>query len=478
MVTLQTLALTLCLTGAAGQTVLLDFYSDNCPPCREMAPVIAQFEAKGYPVQKINVDHQPQLAQQYGVKQWPTFLMLKDGREVGRVVGRSPVSDLLTLYQRAGVTPASYASQQSAPATLMKGSQFASNTRQAAPSTPTMPASYEQATTPAVQSSVQPAALRNELQTPNRSRLSVEQRAMAASVRIKISDGQTLAYGSGTIVDSQNGEALVLTCGHIFRGSQESTQLTVDLFNEEGAHIGTVPGQVIRYDMQRDVGLIAIKPGRDIEPMKVAGRGHASRRGDRVFSIGCDKGNPPTIRDSHVTHINKYLGPANIEVAVAPVDGRSGGGLYTSDGTLIGVCNAAAPEADEGLYAAVETIHAELIAAKLDFIIPQNGSVPQQPLVATSPQTDPVMPRGMAVPTASDQNEMEVTIFLRPRNGQEGEVVHIRQPSPELLDLISRQREGQFAEAAPSRQRATVPNTPIMRGQNEDAFEFFSGAKR
>ena len=474
MVTLQTLALTLSLTGAAGQTVLLDFYSTNCGPCQEMAPVIAQFEAKGYPVQKINVDHQPQLAQQYGVTRWPTFLMLKDGREVGRLVGRRPLHEVLALYQQAGVTPQLYASNQSAPAALAKGSQFAGNRLQATPTTPAMPASYEQATQP----TVQPAALRNELQTPDRSRLSVQQRAMAASVRIKISDGQTLAYGSGTIVDSQNGEALVLTCGHIFRGSQQSTQLTVDLFNEKGAHVGTVPGQVIRYDMQRDVGLIAIKPGRDIEPMKVAGRGHTSRRGDRVFSIGCDKGNPPTIRDSHVTHINKYLGPANIEVAVAPVDGRSGGGLFASDGTLIGVCNAADPEDNEGLYAAVETIHAELIAAKLDFIIPNDGALPQQPMVASSPQTNPVVPRGMVTPTASDQNEMEMTIFLRPRNGQEGEVLHIRQPSPELLDLIARQQGGQPAQASSAPQSAPATNTPIMRGQNDDAFEFFSVAKR
>ena len=69
MVTLQTLALTLSLTGA-GQTVLLDFYSDNCPPCREMIPVIAQFESKGYPVRKINVDQQPNVARQYGVDRW------------------------------------------------------------------------------------------------------------------------------------------------------------------------------------------------------------------------------------------------------------------------------------------------------------------------------------------------------------------------------------------------------------------------
>ena len=455
MVTLQAFALTLSLTGA-GQTVLLDFYSDNCPPCRQMMPVIAQFEAKGYPVQKINVDQQPHVAQQHRVDRWPTFVMLRDGREVGRVVGYQPASNILTLYQRAGVTPEAYA-QQTQP-----NSRLEKSLPQMPKRAPASPLATDR------MADARPASV--EPQRPVHSRLTVQQRAMAASVRIKVSDGQGHSYGSGTVVDAQDGEALVLTCGHIFRDARQSNKVTVDLFDEQGRPTGSVPGQVIRYDLKRDVGLIAIRPDRDIEPMKVAGRNHRVARGDRVFSIGCDKGNPPTVRESRVSHLNKYLGPANIEVAGAPTDGRSGGGLFSSDGTIIGVCNAADPEDDEGLYAALETIHDELISAKLDFIFENNAAIAQTPKPRT-PNADPVLPRGIALPTAKQgmDGDKEVIIIVRDRNQpqQQGDVVFIREPSTDLLDIISRQRRGEPVQELSTLQPVPTPsNNPVIRGQN------------
>src|SRR6185369_6092068 len=55
-------------------------------------------------------------------------------------------------------------------------------------------------------------------------------RLLAATVRIKIDDGGSQSVGSGTIIDSRSGEALVLTCGHIFRDSGGKRPITVDLF--------------------------------------------------------------------------------------------------------------------------------------------------------------------------------------------------------------------------------------------------------
>ena len=454
MVTLRTFALSLLLTlalslAAYGETVLLDFYSDQCPPCRQMMPVIAQFEAKGYPVKKVNVTQQHALARQHGVQGIPCFVMLADGREVGRLVGYQPASELLTLYQRAGVTPELYG------ANGRRDQQPHSRALTDRGNRPNVPLASMPANPPAKP----PVA-------PRRERLSIQQRAMEASVRIKIDDGRSHAYGSGTIVDAQNGEALVLTCAHIFRDGGGKGKITVDLFDKDANPIGSVDGQVIRYDMKRDVGLIAMRPGRAVTTMPVAGAHHRSARGDRVFSIGCDKGNPPTVRESRVTHINKYLGPANIEVAGAPVDGRSGGGLFTSDGKIIGVCNAADPEDDEGLYAALPTVHEELIAADLRFIFEAGGD-----LLAASPEPTPttnnaILPRGMAMDSSMRADDTEVIVIVRSRSRPEeqGEVTFIRQPSRGMMEEIRNNRhEGPLPTQ--SMQAEAPSSSPVIRGQ-------------
>jgi S1-C subfamily serine protease len=289
-------------------------------------------------------------------------------------------------------------------------------------------------------------------------------RAMAASVRLKIEDGgQSFSYGSGTIVDMQGEEALVLTCGHVFHDSQGKGQLTVDLFDASGAHT-SVPGQVIHFDEKRDVGLVAIRPGRRIEPIEVGGQGCKASAGMRVFSIGCDRGAIPSVRESRVSNINRYLGPANIEVAGAPIDGRSGGGLFASDGTLIGVCNAADPQDDEGIYAALETIHAELTAANLSFIynggegrhlasqalasvVPASRELPQQmPAAALGGNNFEQRPRGTTPSISTPQlvdEDTEVILIVRSRTQPErkAETLFISRPTKELLRSIATQRQ-------------------------------------
>ena len=83
-------------------------------------------------------------------------------------------------------------------------------------------------------------------------------------------------------------------------------------------------------------------------------------RGDRVATIGCSNGKDPTLLPQRITKLDRYQGPPNIEVSGAPEEGRSGGGLFNLQGQLIGVCYAADYEGNEGLYAALESIHDEL----------------------------------------------------------------------------------------------------------------------
>ena len=86
MVSLQT-ALVAIVLSASGETVLLDFYSDSCPPCRVMAPLVQRLSEAGYPIRKVNVTRDRALAARYGIRRIPCFVMLVDGKEVDRVTG-------------------------------------------------------------------------------------------------------------------------------------------------------------------------------------------------------------------------------------------------------------------------------------------------------------------------------------------------------------------------------------------------------
>jgi len=49
------------------------------------------------PVQKINVDEQPELAQQYNVRNVPTVVLLENGQEVKRIIGAKPEAEYLNV---------------------------------------------------------------------------------------------------------------------------------------------------------------------------------------------------------------------------------------------------------------------------------------------------------------------------------------------------------------------------------------------
>lgn len=81
---------------------LLDMWAEWCGPCRIMNPVIEEIEkelAGKVEVVKINVDEKPQEASKYGVMSIPTYIILKDGKEVGRKIGVTAKAELLKLLQ-------------------------------------------------------------------------------------------------------------------------------------------------------------------------------------------------------------------------------------------------------------------------------------------------------------------------------------------------------------------------------------------
>jgi thioredoxin 2 len=84
--------------------VLLDMWADWCGPCRMIAPVIEQLAAEmggRVRVAKLDVDKNPLTASRFNVRSIPTLLVLKSGREVDRIVGVQPKSEIVQRLQRA-----------------------------------------------------------------------------------------------------------------------------------------------------------------------------------------------------------------------------------------------------------------------------------------------------------------------------------------------------------------------------------------
>lgn len=456
------------LAQAPQDTHLYFFTNDGCAPCRQVEPAIEGLKLEGYPVTTLKLNDHVRFAGQFEVDRTPTVVMVSGGKMVGRHLGLIDGVTLKKWFAAVG---------------MPNGSTFAdSATSPEEPVSTKIVIDREHD-----QLRVDPARVPENYSTPTmrqgtaKPRNVAEERAMRATVRLKVEDTQGISYATGTVVHTHGNESLVMTCGHVFRANRGQGVITAEYnFYTDPARAS---GRLIHYDAgPRDIALVAIKTQQPITPVALANVDARVSPGRDIFSIGCDRGNDPTIRHSRIKNIATYDGSIKYDIYGRPVDGRSGGGLFTNDGKLIGICNAFAVESDEGIYTALETIHWELANTGLEHLFenqreftytsqdkPNRPNLPERS--ADSRYADPSFPgtpngrrstdgtanisrpmvkipatnRARSFPTPDGPvlrpaNE-EVVILVRSKtNPQQQQRIAIKNPTPELLDYLKKMR--------------------------------------
>lgn len=185
-------------------------------------------------------------------------------------------------------------------------------------------------------------ATRVNLLIPQEQRDEKYVRFLQVSVKVSVAG----ASGSGTIChfDESSGWAYVVSCGHLWNGnkkydpsSPEKARVTV------WYHGGKKLESPKNYDAEGlfwsnergyDVSLLRFKP--DWKPECASFGRHFHKQKDLVLnSMGCDGGKEVARYEVHFLEMN---GKDLLCVKNSPRPGRSGGGLITNEGEIVGVC--------------------------------------------------------------------------------------------------------------------------------------------
>lgn len=486
-------------SAADGRLQVLNFSMDRCEPCKAMQPVLAKLIVDGWQIRQIDIAQAPQLVAQYKLQSAPTLVMLAGGREVDRVVGAIAYNKLLTRLEtasrsiepssgvnRSGATqlstlpsqltaPPSLAQRGSDPGQLSLEPQLVRGQSPGPADVPDLDVDNQRMlefvkdlpeapkfaaqttpspTSPSLTNNAQLASSSSNIGLASIARQSLparnavptidpQLRAHLATVRIRIEDANSIAFGTGTVISVHEGQALVLTCGHLFRDLGQGARMSIDVYDSMN-RVTNVPALPIMHTTdQGDIGVMEFKCPYPIVPVPIAK--HGPSIGDRAYSWGCDRGADPTRRDTEIKRINRYIGPANVEIKGAPVVGRSGGGLFNAQGQLIGVCNAADAEDDEGIYAALPVIEQHVAGFQLDSLHYENepsqiAAGQGQVQLASATMNNGALGSGSMTPlptsqVASSQPPTQVRCVIRDTQGKETALL-IDQPSPELVAML------------------------------------------
>lgn len=334
-------AVVLAMLGGTPDGTVLVFSSKSCGPCQAMAPGVQRLQQQGYAIRKVDIYSEGSLASRFRIERVPTTVLVVGGQERQRYIGYLGEDQLRRLAR--SIPPRQEPAETSSTATIS----------QSADSSPAAPTTQPSRFNPS--GAVVPSVIRANLGGPTRPASQGRHKPLAVCARIRVHDSKGLDIGSGTVIESRPGRTIILTCGHIFRHYDSKGRIEVDLFADEQPR--TIDGKLIDFDLKSDVGLISIST---LHAVPVANLSAApAAAGQHVFSIGCGGGDPPTRLQHLVTSTTRYKA-GFIECTGTPNQGRSGGGLFSTDGKVLGVCVLADPKARRGLYAGLPAVHSLL----------------------------------------------------------------------------------------------------------------------
>ncbi|OCH89728.1 thioredoxin [Obba rivulosa] len=87
---------------SGNKVAVFDFWATWCGPCRVISPIFEKLASQtdGVDFYKVDVDEQPEISQEVGVRAMPTFIAFKNGAKIGEVVGANPAK-LQELIQKS-----------------------------------------------------------------------------------------------------------------------------------------------------------------------------------------------------------------------------------------------------------------------------------------------------------------------------------------------------------------------------------------
>jgi len=305
------------------QTPILYFFTnDGCAPCLAVKPVIDQLAENGYPVKTLKAADYSQFAEQLGVDRTPTVVLIADNQIVGRYAGLIDGSTLQQWFASVGVSAKPVFDRIANGNSQNRGSNRRPNADRPSPQNPLV------ATKPPEAKVVIDRHVSNQdpdrrsgssynsptmIRGTSQPRSLAEQRAMNATVRLKVADSEGTSYATGTVIHSHGNESLVMTCGHVFRDSQGQGKITAEYDLYKQPRIAS--GRLVDYDAKsKDIALVVIRTDKPVTPVLLAEKRAPIRSGVDVFSIGCDHGEDPTIRHSQIKNRATYDGSLKYDI--------------------------------------------------------------------------------------------------------------------------------------------------------------------